>query len=494
MSVATSFAASPIDLRLVEAARQGNKDAVRSLLNQHAMVNTPQPDGATALEWAVYRDDFESAELLIEAGAKVNMANDYGITPLDLACNNRSVDMVAKLMNAGAKPMPAAVLKCIRTGNLEGVKLLLAHGADVNAREARQGQTALMWAVAERHSDVAQELIAHGADIHARSKGGFTPLLFAAQQGDLDTIRLLLAAGANVNEVTAEGDTPLLVASASGHESTSIFLIEHGADPNAADENGFTALHYSLIKGLALLCRVRIEKPYERPRVPHLVRPNMVELMKYLLAHGANPNARVKLPPTGNPPGDKLGRVSDVILAAGSVSPVGATAFLMAAATYDADAMRILVAGGADPLLTTKENVTALMLTAGLNRSRTTGPLAEEEEIRALESAKAALEFGIDVNAADNRLGLTALHGAAFHGSSRIVQFLAEKGANLEAKDILGQTPLDKAANIQPKGTDKNVDAALLPLRAHKSTADLLLQLGAKPSDPVVADTQRHGP
>src|SRR5258706_8947086 len=105
------------------------------------------------------------AGLLMAAGANVNAANDYAATPLMLACSNGSAAMVNKLLRAGANPNAAvwtgetALMRCARTGNGEAVKSLLARGANANAADTRQGNTALMWAVAQKHSDVARELM-----------------------------------------------------------------------------------------------------------------------------------------------------------------------------------------------------------------------------------------------------------------------------------------------------------------------------------------------
>ena len=157
---ATGLAAPADDLRLVDAAKNRDRAAVRSLIEQHVDVNTAQPDGTTALAWVANRDDLESAELLIRAGARVNMANDYGVTPLLLACTNRSAPMVERLLKAGADPQAAMgtgetpLIVCARTGNVETVKLLLSHGADPNAKETQSGHTALMRAVAAKHPDV----------------------------------------------------------------------------------------------------------------------------------------------------------------------------------------------------------------------------------------------------------------------------------------------------------------------------------------------------
>ena len=291
LSVA-SFAAASGDLRLVEAVQQGDKEAVRFLLQQ-ADVNAPQADGATALHWAAHRDDLETADLLIRAGANASAANDYGVTPVSLACTNRSAAMVGKLLEAGANPSAAqltgetVLMTCARTGSADAVQLLLASGADVNAKESKKGQTALMWAVAGRHSEVARALIEHGAEIRTPSKGGFTPLLFAARGGDLESARMLLEAGANVNEGTPKYGNALVVASSSGHEKLAVFLLEKGADPNAADSNGVTSLHHAVQNGFSALTGIRYDAAYRvRP-------PNMPELAKALLVQGADPNARI---------------------------------------------------------------------------------------------------------------------------------------------------------------------------------------------------------
>ena len=493
LSVASVAAAN--DLRLVQATEKGDKEAVRTLLKQKVDVNASQPDGATALSWAAHQGDLETADLLIGAGANVNAANDYGVTPLWLACSDSSSAMVDKLLKAGANANAAiwtgetALMACARTGKADAVKSLVAHEAHVNAAEQRQGHTALMWAIAAKHPEVVRVLIDHGADIHARSKGSFTPLMFAAQQGDLETAKMLLAAGADVNEATPDGDTPLLVASASGYEALCIFLLDKGANPNAVDINGITALHYTLMKPLAEVGGITVNASY----IPYTRRPNMPELAKALLAHGANPNVRLISPVRDNDTGPgygKIFRVDHQNAGGGRINPMGATPLVLAALNDDANMMRILVAGGADAKLVTKENVSPLMAAAGLGRGRGRPPLTEEEQTKALEAVKLAVELGDDVNAAEVGTGLTALHGAAFHGDDKVIQYLVEKGANLGAKDISGQTPLHKASNISPKGaTERN----LFPAGYRKSTVAMLLKLGATPLDDSVAQGSDAG-
>lgn len=405
---ASLFAATG-DLRLVEAAKNQDKEAVRSFLNNHVDVNAADADGATALTWAAHWDDMEMADLLIAAGANVNAANDYGVTPLSLACSNRSPAFVERLLKAKADPNAAQwtgetpLMTAASTGNIDVVKLLLAQGAAVNAKEPRRGQTALMWAIAYQHPEVARFLIEHGADIHAKThmasgfkpmmlasygsdiqatpKGGYTPLLFAARVGDLETVKLLIERGADPNEATAQDGNALVLASVGGHEKLALFLLEKGANPNAKDSSGLTPLHYSMRDGLKILHGMDISNVkrvcgagagarctagsadiavsgkaaeasadsqvgnYSRKGDALLPGRDMPELAKALLAHGADPNAQLLEPPP-------LLRLRHKP----TLSMKGATPFFLAAAAGDLNSMRILVEARAKPLVATVVN------------------------------------------------------------------------------------------------------------------------------------------
>ena len=431
--------AAAVEHPLIEAARNSDRATVRRLVQEKVDVNAPEPDGTTALHWASYRDDGESAEVLIKAGANVNAANDLGATPLWTASLNGSAAMVRRLLQAGANPNAALLLGetplmvASRSGNPDVVSQLLAKGAHVNARAAR-GQTALMWAVAQKHPDVVTVLLSHRADVHARSEswrqmeavsphgapeynreipyGNNTPLMFAARVGDLASAKLLVAAGANVNDQDAWGISVVTLAAHSGFLDLVEFLLDKGADPNKSAA-GFTALHEAIM---------RRDEP----------------LVRTLLAHGADPRAPLQTwTPTRR-------QSSDLHF---EPELVGATPFWLAARFSQPTVMRRLVELGADPLFIHRsdrivdgregraydhklEATTALMAAVGMGGGGAAWvpPDRNQREALMLETVKAAVDLGIDVNAV-NTDGRTALDAAKTLKFETIVTYLTSRGA-----------------------------------------------------------------
>ena len=186
LSTACAQLAPAADARLADAVMSGDKDAIRALPADRANINTPQPDGTTALHWAVRHNDLATADALIKAGADVKAATRYGVTPMALAATNADPAMIRRLLDAGADPNSAApsgetaLMTAARTGKVDAVTVLLDRGANVNAKDTVHAQTALMWAVLENHPDMVKLLLARGADINAHTnvtipKGEYTP-------------------------------------------------------------------------------------------------------------------------------------------------------------------------------------------------------------------------------------------------------------------------------------------------------------------------------
>jgi uncharacterized protein len=171
---------------VADAAMKGDRAAVRTLIAQKADVNAPQVDGATALHWALYRNDADMADILIRAGANVKAANRDGVTPLAMASLYGNPAMILKLLKAGADAKEVgpngqtALMLAARNGNPDAVKVLLEGGANVNARETLRGTTALMWAVEQKHPAAVKALLAGGADYKMRSGGAGLPRNYLA--------------------------------------------------------------------------------------------------------------------------------------------------------------------------------------------------------------------------------------------------------------------------------------------------------------------------
>jgi ankyrin repeat protein len=355
-------------------------------------VNARAADGSSALHRAAQNDDVVAVDRLLAHGAKVDAQTDLGVTALWIAASNSSSAMVDRLLRAHADPNIAPptgvspLMVAARLGNAAAVKALLAHGADPNAKETTHAQTALMWATANRHPDVVRLLLDAHADVRARTTssmqrvmlccqyfedesdgvvmmptGGYTALLFAAQDGDVESAKLLLAAGADIKDTAADGSSALLIAAHAEQAAVGALLLDAGADPNQSSL-GYTALHIAATSG-------------------------DVALVKALLDHGADINARqLKGSPTKRMAN---GHALDIRM-------VGATPYFLAVRAGQLEVMKLLVARGADPTIPLKDGRTALMVLAG--QATVEGPSLPDA--KAGDAIKLAVQLGTPVNQA----------------------------------------------------------------------------------------------
>jgi ankyrin repeat protein len=515
---------------LIEAAMQGDTETVRALLKSGADVNAAPGDGMTALHWAAQRGDVDLATMLLYAGANVKATTRLGAyTPLLMAASTGDAAVIAVLIDAGADPNGAnangttPLMMAAASGKAGAVNLLIDRGAAVNVKEKAKGQNALMFAAAYGRVDAIRALTAHGADLNATNSvadlaafsrdeedmappapraagrgeaparpsapartgrgappppriggvdrrflynelvgthGGLTALLLASRQGELDAVKALLDAGAGINQPSA-GDktTPLLIAIINGRFDLAKFLLDRGASPKAASDNGVTPL-YAVVN-----CQWAQKALYPQPRAQEQQRITYLELMTALLDKGADPNTRVK---------QKVwysGYNSDF----SAVDEDGATTFWRAAYASDVDAMKLLVARGADPNIPSAR-------TPGRNRAG--GGLSDDvKEVSTLPPVPvggpamtplhaaagpgygegfagnahrvapggmmAAVKYLVeelhaDVTATDQD-GNTPVHNAAARGDNEMILYLVSKGADVKAVNREGKTTVDMA-------------------------------------------------
>ena len=485
------------EVGLLDAAERGDRAAVARLLTKGANPNTPGPDGTTAIMYAAANDDLELVRALIKAGANVKLTNQFGTSALTEAAIIGSSPIIDALLKAGADPNTknpegeTALMAVARTGKVDAAKRLLEAGADINAKENFGGQTALMWAAAQGQADMVKFLASNGADLNARgvvrqwerkviteprpkdmNKGGFTALLYAAREGCVECARHLVAAGADPDLEDPERITPLNMALLNLHYEVAAFMINAGADVDRWDLFGRSPLYMAAdtstlpTKGNGAVAVLPSEDSV-----------TALDVARLLLQKGANPNLQLKRrPPYRDVPQDRGG---DAILAQ------GATPLLRAARAGDAPFVELLLKNGALVDLPSKEGVTPLMAAAGVEfgdrvtrgRNRTTDGV--------LATMKLLLDAGANINArmvtepgrnpaeglsnqaaslaaAQRRPSQvptaaavpnqTALHGAAQRGLTPFVKFLAEHGADLEAKDAGGRTALDLAKGVGVAG------------------------------------------
>jgi ankyrin repeat protein len=497
----TGLLAADGDTPLIEAVKRGDHNAVRMLLAGKADVNVAAVDGTTALHFAAQSDDVELVTMLLRAGANARAANRYGLQPITLAATNGSAKVIEALLAAGADANTSTpegepvVMTAARTGTVDALKALIARGADVNAREKWFGETAAMWAASENHAGAIRVLAEAGADLDARStvldapvlefprsggpnsplpRGGWTPLMFAARDGAIDAARALADLGANLNatalpqtdvplkpeEIAAAqakniGTSALVYAIINVHYDLAAILLDKGADPNVVDGAGMGALY-------AAVDMSSLQWVQGRPAPILSDQMDGVDLVKRLLAKGANPNARL----TGKP----LKRHHD----AGSTLNFGegTTPLIRAARTNDVDVMKALLDGGADPFVTLPDRTTALMIAAGQGYGGIRGEgirIVVPTPESAVDALTVLLDRGLDVDAFNNA-GNTAMHAAVARGDA-VVKFLASRGASLNLKNKAGFTPLDIA---QGKGGGRGGRGGGV---VRESTAALLRQL-----------------
>jgi ankyrin repeat protein len=271
---------------LMYASAVGSQNMMRKLLSAGADVKSRNNFDSTALLWCT--NDLEKVRLLVDKGADVNARTRRGMSPLSIAATHASnVAVIKLLLERGADaqaPGPAgvsgALMMSARANDTASCKLLIEKGAVAKAKDLR-GFTALINAAGYGNTQLVKLLLDHGADVNAQSEpslakvkngdlgiGSLTPLLLEVNARSAETVRLLLNAGADVNVRDVRGMTPLMLAVATDHPDDKIVRILLAKSPamDARSKVGETALDWAIkFRNPTILPLIRSASPGIEP-------------------------------------------------------------------------------------------------------------------------------------------------------------------------------------------------------------------------------------
>ncbi|KAJ3118007.1 hypothetical protein HDU96_004461 [Phlyctochytrium bullatum] len=389
-------------------------------------------------------------------------------TLLSVASEFGQKDMVRLLLSSGANVMERCTKSKMTSihyaallGHLDITHLLLDAGADVNCKERSDGRTPFMLAAFEGHLKVAQLLFESGAESESRDTDNATPLHWAARNGHPDEVKFIVDKGADVNCKDSSECTPLMNAAWYGHLSAVQVLIEQGADLNARcaerTRQGWTCLLFAAECGDA-----------DGAKVDPRGNENETPLMVATYQAGA-----------------KQGHFAAVQLLVEAGADVeatdksGMTPFLYAAAGRQLEMVRFVLDNGANIENKDNQNNTALLRAAFLAQS-----IEEEEYFSELFLViQLLVERGADIEAT-NHDGSTPLLPAVGGCFVELVRFLLDNGANVKAKDNSNNTSLHVAVQsvLKSAGDDFNAQLEIVQLLIDKG-----VDVGARDEDGMTA-------
>jgi ankyrin repeat protein len=431
---------------LLDAANSGNAKVVKLLLEKGAKVDVGDSYGYTPLYYAIWSEDIESVKMLIAAGADINKRvneNDEYNAFFDAVWMDNA-DLVKILIDAGADvnykangrtPLYHAIMlsdpnvarvfigtsidipnlqKAAFEGNIDKVKEMVESGTDVNTKD-EQGWTAAYWALSTGQKDVFEYLLNKGADINIKANDGLMLLNRASMRGFKEIVEQLIAKGVDVDVKDTDGRTPLQIAASGGHTDIVKLLIAQKANVNNISKNGRHPLGDAALAG------------HE-------------DVVRLLIDSGAEVNLHT----------ENMG-----------------TALHAAATGGHSSIVDLLIANGANVNINAR-NGTPLHLAAR--------PQAKVSDETCAEIVEKLIAKGADVNSKNPQQGLTPLHIAARRGRCKAAELLVAGGANVNAMDNIGHTPLFYA---KEKFTPGEKDTKVIELLQKHGAAESLYDAAA---------------
>ncbi len=440
---------------LMLAAASGSAQAVSALIARGADVNAPESArGQTALMFAAALDRAEALDVLLAHGADTTLAT----TVVDVVEVDKELKAARKKREERVEGERRAAVEVALAANPDVIQPEPTAEPEDGSGGPNIFKRFFAWIVPGGGGGNAEDGPERLSYVQLVGKqGGLTPLHFAARQGHADSVKSLLAAGADLDVQTGDGTTPILIATINGHFDLSRYLLDQGADATIASDAGATPLYATINMEYAPRTLHPQPTAFRQQRVTYL------ELMEALLDVGVDVNARLS----------KKVWYSGYNFDLSNVNQTGGTAFWRAAYASDVEAMRLLVARGADPHIRTQKTprrrrrsdpdpkddpsglrpvpvgapaVTPLQAAAGVGYGF--GFAANSHRFHPGGMLRAVTylveDLGADVNARDHD-GYTAMHHAAARGDNEMIEYLVSQGADATFVSRRGQTTIDMA-------------------------------------------------